>query len=724
MILHAHSSNSCGSRQSLVSHLTQTSETAGQFASHSRPGIEDLARLAGLWHDVGKAAPLWQQRLLDCEAGKRSKIGVDHKCAGALLAEQAGLWQVGFLIHAHHGGLRNPHTDYRPWLQHNRQLPGPLQAIDACAALMPDLRLAGSGLACFSGSQLDTELALRMAYSALVDADSLDTEAHYLPQMPPRGGPSIGALCLQHQQFLDALPPLADTPINEVRSEVLRHCIDAAAHQPGVFRLTVPTGGGKTRSALAFGLRHAVAHGLRRLITAVPYTTVTSQTADVYREVLGTDRAVLEHHSAAYDNLPTTEADDPRFDKASVWRRLAAENWDAPVVVTTTVQLFESLFANSRSKTRKLHNLARSVIIIDEAQSLPAGLLAPILDAIKQLVTHYGTSVVLCTATQPAFEMIPQFAQIDAREIIPDAAQHYRTLSRVTYEWRTAQRSSWAEVAAWMREAHQVLVIVNTKRHALELLDTCDDPNVLHLSTRMCGAHRSDVLDRIKARLESGQRCQVVSTQVVEAGVDLDFEAVYRAEAPLDSVIQAAGRCNREGRLGPQGGKVTVFCPPDDASPQGVYASGRDIARVVQADPGFDPDDPQTADRYFRLLYDGYIDPDRHKIQASRQRLDYPATARDFHMIEQDTRDVVVPYPAGSDNTGTLVEALTTRQRPPRGVIRELQPFVVSIHSTEYDRLRQRGFISDIEALPRLGVWHGHYDPVRGIVEADRELVI
>ena len=254
------------------------------------------------------------------------------------------------------------------------------------------------------------------------------------------------------------------------------------------------------------------------------------------------------------------------------------------------MQLFESLFSNRRGKTRKLHNLAGSVIILDEAQALPAGLLSPILDGIRQLTENYGASVVLSTATQPVFELIPEFREVDAREIVPDHTRHFEMLRRVKYEFQTDKPNEWSEVAAWMHGEQNALAIVNTKRHAMELLDALGDPEVLHLSTLLCGTHRSDVLKEIRRRLREGGPCRVVSTQVVEAGVDLDFATVFRAEAPLDAIIQAAGRCNREG--GQERGRVVVFRPPDDASPQGVYRTGRDIARVVRQLPHFDPNDP------------------------------------------------------------------------------------------------------------------------------------
>ncbi len=728
-LLYAHSRNDRGERQLLVDHLRNVAKLARDLTTPFGGG--DLAFLAGLWHDVGKADPAWQRRLIECEKGERSRIGLDHKCAGALLAEEADLQMVGLLIHAHHGGLRDPHKDFAPWLKEKRLLPGPGKALEALRAAMPELTRhdAATFPAHVTKDALSAEFFLRLTYSALVDADSLDTEAHKLGGAPPGRGSAftLGELWERYRAFLARQPPAPDNPVNRVRREVHDACLQAASKPRGVFRLTVPTGGGKTRSAMAFALRHGIEHGLRRIIVAVPFTTITQQTARVYRDIFENASpdpgpVVLEHHSAGTEGAGAASDDDDRFTPEDVWQRLAADNWDAPVVVTTTVQLFESLFSNRRSKTRKLHNLAGSVIILDETQALPAGLLSPILDGLRQLTENYGASVVLSTATQPAFELIKEFSDINAHEIVPDHARHFETLTRVKYEWRTDERNQWPEVAAWMRKERSALAIVNTKRHAMELLDALDDPDVLHLSTLLCGAHRNDVLDEIRRRLDAGEPCRVVSTQVVEAGVDLDFATVFRAEAPLDAIFQAAGRCNREGKLDGRG-RVVVFRPPDDASPQGVYRSGRDIARVVRQLPNFDPNDPGAVRQYFALLFGAAVNPDQKKIQSLRKSLDFPAVADKSRMIDEDTCDVIVDYPeTHARDIERLAEQLRTRERPAREILRQLQPHTVSLHRREYERLRVKSFIEEV--MPGIGRWHGTYDAVRGIVEADPERIV
>ncbi|MDE0655740.1 MAG: CRISPR-associated helicase Cas3' [Acidimicrobiaceae bacterium] len=724
--IYAHSANVWAKRHLLVDHLRAVAARARELAEPF--GGQDVAYLAGLWHDVGKADPEWQRRLLECEQGTRQSIGIDHKCAGALLAEDAGAPVVGLLIHAHHGGLKHHRLSYVPWLEELRCLPGPREAIRRLGTAMSGLEEHDSP-SCpdhVRKDELAMDLFMRMAYSALVDADSLDTEAHKLGNAPTARGTTttLGDLWCRYESYVANESPV-EGDIGVVRSEVFEACVEAAARPQGIFRLTVPTGGGKTRSSMAFALRHGIEHGLRRVVVAVPFTTITQQTATVYREIFGDDRVVLEHHSAASEGAGAASEDEDSFADDAVWHRLAAENWDAPVIVTTTVQLFESLFSNRRSKTRKLHNLARSVIILDEAQALPAGLLSPILSGLRELTATYSASVVLSTATQPVFELISEFREIWAHEIVRDHERHFEMLRRVRYEWRTDEPHAWQQVAGWVRDEPSALVVVNTKRHAMELLDELDDPDVLHLSTLLCGAHRSAVLDDIRRRLAAGSSCRVVSTQVVEAGVDLDFDTVFRAEAPLDAIIQAAGRCNREGRLGTRGGRVVVFRPPDDASPPGVYRSGRDIARVVRNLPDFDPGEPQTVRHYFKWLFGTAVDPDRPGVQESRKALNFPAVAKKFRMIEEDTYDLIVDYPRHDlARIDKLVEQLRYPRRPVREVLRDLQPHTVSVARHEYERLSAKGFVEEVTPALSVGRWQGRYDDMRGIVADDPEMIL
>jgi CRISPR-associated endonuclease/helicase Cas3 len=457
-------------------------------------------------------------------------------------------------------------------------------------------------------------------------------------------------------------------------------------------------------------------HGQRRVIVAVPFVTITEQTAATYRAIFNDQSEerpiVLEHHSGV------TGRDDDEGDAHpnAVWSRLAAENWDAPIIVTTTVQLFESMFANGTSKCRKLHRLAKSVIILDEAQALPTGLLAPILDGLKELCAHYGTTVVISTATQPAFESIPAFGDVakDAPEIVPNPARYFDLLKRVIYDWRLERPLAWEEVAELMRGERQALAIVNTKKDALALLDALGKHSgALHLSTMLCGRHRQRVIDEVKQRLAAGKPCLLVSTQVVEAGVDLDFPLVLRALGPLDSIIQAAGRCNRGGNLAH--GRVIIFRPEEERMPPGAYTIATKNTGTWRAQGNRDPDNPSDVRDYFRQFY-GMLALDAKGIQSLRETFNYPKVAAEFQMIDDETESVVV-RDYGTDKERRTVAGLIEQLRYgvpyARALLRRLQPYTVSVRVREAGKYRNQGLITDI--VPSVGEWHGKYDPTRGL---------
>jgi CRISPR-associated endonuclease/helicase Cas3 len=393
--------------------------------------------------------------------------------------------------------------------------------------------------------------------------------------------------------------------------------------------------------------------------------------------------------------------------------------------VTTTVQLFESLFSNKPSHTRKLHRLAKSVIILDEAQALPAHLLTPTLDALQQLVQNYGATVVLSTATQPAFDAIPTFRDVKATEIIQAPARWFELLRRVRYEFLD-QPLTWSEVAERMRAEPQALTVVNTKKDAFALLDALDDPDALHLSTTLCSAHRRAVIEDIKQRLEDDRGCRVVSTQVVEAGVDLDFPVVFRAAGPLDSVIQAAGRCNREGHLGAEGGRVVVFNPTEGGMPRGVYKTAYQVGQVTLAKLANDrskPDRPAVLGEYFDLLFNT-VETDRNRVQDARKAFDYPSVGQKYEMIDKSESVIVTRYGSDDEQAQVLRWIANLRSKNPdlqrrkRYYLRQLQPYMVSVSRYEVDRLRR--FMDEL--LPGVHEWHGQYDKRRGLTDAGLDL--
>lgn len=715
MPAYAHSANKRGERHLLTDHLRAVASLAATFARHLE--AEELTHYLGLWHDVGKFHPAFQDYLLSCEREAIVHRGPDHKGAGAVLAEQhAGLGAL--IVQGHHGGLCSA-ADLKAWLAERTRAPEVQEALRLAAETMPGL--VPSGRIDLprekTASRRAAEMFFRLVFSALVDADYLDTEAHFREDRSAvRGSPltPVGLLA-DLERHVENLAAGKTGPVATVRRSVYESCLETAEMPPGVFRLAAPTGSGKTLASMAFALRHATQHGQERVIVAVPFISITEQTADVYRGVFERpDRrnVVLEHHSGVVED---DHGDD--FHPSHVWRRLAAENWDAPIIVTTTVQLFESLFANGPARCRKLHRLANSVIIVDEAQALPPHLLRAILDGVRELTAHYGTTVVISTATQPAFEVIHEFQDVPAVDMLPDAPALFGALRRVDYEWHVDPAWTWQETAQRLAAEPQGLAVLNTKRNALDLLDVLGDPAALHLSTLLCGAHRRAVISDVKQRLMHGKPCRLVTTQVVEAGVDIDFPFVIRALAPLDSVIQAAGRCNREGRLGR--GHVVIFRPVDGGVPPGAYRTGTDVTGTLLGRDSLDPDDPATSSEYFRLLFTS-VETDRERIQSLREALNYPEVAQRFRMIDDDTEAVVITSYGTADerrNVRHWLDRLGLGTPDARHLRRYLQPYQVSVRAREADKYRRQRLIKEI--VPGLGEWMGDYHPVHGLQAQD-----
>ena len=709
----AHSRNPQGERHELLEHLRAVARLAERFAGPLR--APEAGRWLGLWHDLGKISPAFQSYLLASEAGHRPPgRSPDHKGAGTLQATRQ-LGPLGLIVQGHHGELAALPT-LKAWLSDSQRTAAAEEALRAACAQWPEV-VPPATIPLpqeIVGQRLGAELFMRLLYSALVDADYTDTERHFhgLPaehEQPP----DMAELWRRFERNQSRLTGQRADVVSQVRDAIYRDCMAAAEGEPGLYRLRVPTGGGKTRSALAFALRHALRHGMERIIVAIPFISITEQTAAVYREIFETTAGapvVLEHHSAA-QTKPSGEADDD-------WARLTAENWDDPIIVTTTVQLFDSLFANRPQAVRKLHRLANSVIILDEVQALPPGRLAPILDALTQFTRHYHTTVVLSTATQPAFEAVPAFRDLRATEIVSEPVRYFAALERVQYDWRLDVPLSWEQVAALMAEQEQALAIVNTKRDALSLYEAVQthDPDALHLSAGMCGQHRHETLAEIHDRLAGHRPCHVVATQVVEAGVDLDFPLVLRANGPLDAIIQAAGRCNREGHLAR--GQVIVYEPEGGTLPPGTYRTATNLARVVLGAGDLNPNSPQAADRYFGLLF-GTVSTDRDNVQACRERLDFPETARLFKLIDDDTVGVVVRYGSAEQQQqlDDTADRLQHHWGNPRLLLRALQPYMVNLRRQQAERLHQQGLVHEI--LPGLGLWLGAYDPRRGLIADD-----
>jgi CRISPR-associated endonuclease/helicase Cas3 len=717
--------------QALDQHLWGVAELAAGFAASFDSAA--WGHLAGLWHDLGKYQTEFQQRLLG------SHVSVEHSGAGAALAinrnKEFGL-PLAFVIAGHHAGLAN-------LIESDIGLPAPLQerlrenlsTIEKTLPVVPG-EIAGVPVPVVPSFLLRkpgllkevlsrrSEFWIRFLFSALVDADRLDTEAFCDPYKGRQRGrfSPVATLRQRLDSFIDSkVQGLSDSekiqPVNLSRAEILHACRKAAALPPGILSLTVPTGGGKTLSAMSFALRHAEQQNLRRVIVVIPYTSIIEQNAGVYSDALGREN-VVEHHS----NLDPGKKKSEQGEELTVRHELACENWDAPVVVTTTAQFFESLFSNHPSRCRKIHNIARSVIILDEVQCLPPGFLLSIVEALSELVSDYGCTVVLSTATPPALAARERFEQglSDIRPIVPDAKEMAERLRRVEYTWPTAGSPpmTWPQLAEAMMECQQVLAVVHRRNDARvlaqELHSLRPTEPVWHLSALMCAAHRTKALALIKEHLAEGGPCRVVSTQLVEAGVDVDFPVVYRALGGLDSIVQAGGRCNREGRL--EKGRVVVF-RSETAPPSGTPRQAMEVTETLlrEGDAPLDPANPELFEKYFRMLYHGLV-LDANRIQPLRQEFKFATVGREFKLIEDGfTNSIIVPYGEAEARLQEL------RQGPTRETFRALQPFVVSIYPDAFAKLSRAGALEEVtEGISALSKPYEHlYDQTFGLVVGD-----
>lgn len=678
----------------LQEHLREVARRTAEASAYFSPF--EWGYLAGLWHDLGKYQAAFQKHI-------RSSSGFDahietapgrvkHAIAGAIhavdrLGPNGRL--LAYLIAGHHAGLPDWHPGEGKGAALSQELMDEASTLAEAKSggvphgiLAPDISLPKPSVR----KAQELHFWLRMLFSSLVDADFLDTEAFMdAGRSALRGDyPTIPMLREACERYMTGKFMVADTRVKALRAEIRAACLARATDAPGLFSLSVPTGGGKTLASLGFSLRHAEAHKLRRVIYVIPYTSIIEQTTDVFRDVFANiePSPVIEHHS----NLDVDD-ETPKS-------RLACENWDAPVVVTTNVQFFESLYAAKPSRCRKLHNLAESVVILDEAQLLPPEHLSPVLDALRQLVAHYRVTVVLSTATQPELgktrhdpfgrEMLKGLGE--ARELAPDPARLYCELARVTVSLpKSAEdRSSWDEITNALMSHEQVLCIVNRRNDAEELWRKLP-AGAIHLSARMCGAHRAQVIATIRERLRAGLPTRVVSTQLVEAGVDLDFPVVYRAMAGLDSIAQAAGRCNREGVLPDKGGQVVVFNPPKP-SPSGLLLKAEQAAQRVLASSSGELLTAENYVRYFDFFYTDLNGYDKGKMldllarDAAKGEIQFRTAAEKFRLIpDQGQRQVFVRWGAGAE----LIEVLK-KIGPNRDLMRRLQRYTVTLYDYQW----------------------------------------
>lgn len=692
--------------QLLSDHNNAVGELCSSFASTFLSG--EWGRLLGQLHDFGKARLSFQGYLarvsgLDDEGYDNGAHG--HSGAGACLAVEkySEMGKIfAYCIAGHHAGL----PDWSGGENPNGAL---VQRLSDEKRVLEEVSVKQYEMSMFLPEKIpskpwkmdrnssDVSFWIRMLYSCLVDADFLDTEAFMDSERSEersKAYPSIEVLAEKFFRKLKAVElNAAKTEVNEIRSQIRLACEKAADDVPGLFSLTVPTGGGKTLSSTAFALRHALKHGLKRIIYVIPYTSIIEQTADVLRGFFGEEN-VLEHHSN-FD----LEKETPRS-------HLSSENWDAPIVVTTSVQFFESLYACKSSRCRKLHNIAGSVVILDEVQLLPLRLMLPCAEAIKQLSMHYYTSVVLSTATQLN---LPGVEPSSVCEIIPSSLDLYHRLKRTEVEFPAdlSVRRTWEEIATDLTSFEQVLCIVNTRRDCRELYERMPE-GTIHLSAGMCGEHRSKVIAEIKRKLADGESIRVVSTQLVEAGVDIDFPVVYRAFTGLSSVAQSAGRCNREGRL-ESFGRVVVFVPPERTPVKDLRDSEYALGDLLARPCGVDMDEPNVYPEFFSALQSRTNDsgqgfsrmlgvhiPEEFRngvlSYAEPMQYQFREAAAAFQMIDGAVSvPVIVRYGGNEELIKSLYDI-----GPKRFLMRKLQRFTVNLPRSKLPELFEKGMIVEL----------------------------
>lgn len=706
--------------QSIKEHCDGTANLAEEMAAAF--GAKEWARLCGLWHDIGKFSPKFQRHII-ASSGFDNSIKdpgkVDHSTAGALFAKKelnGKCLPIAYCICGHHSGLMDyvgnggrSNLDFHLSSQC-------LHYLDDIQQYLPkDISLPTLPMPNFDNNSRKPKawhLWIRMLFSCLVDADWLDTEKFMKPENFNARG---------HYTTLKQMKPTLDTylsnlkktapktKVNAIRAEVQDTCRKAGTLPQGIYSLTVPTGGGKTLSSLLWAMEHAMRHDLKRIIITIPYTSIVTQTADKLREVFGPENSenIVEHHSYAdFDKMP----DDKQ------WKmKLATENWDAPIIVTTNVQLFESLYSNKPSRCRKLHNIAKSALILDEVQTLPAENLQPIIDILGSLSKYMGTSTLFTTATQPAFtgtigSGLAKFEGLESKEIIHDVDKLFNEMRRVKIVFET-KPFTYDFLAQQINESEQILCVVNTRREAQQLYNAMSDKsNAFHLSRMMCQQHISDELKTIKERLKNGEPVRVISTQLIEAGVDIDFPFVWREMAGLDSIAQSAGRCNREGKV--KQGVVHVF-QFDGSRLRGIMAKAANTARDLLDSGEDDFLHPSTAKVYFQLFYAKLNDTDKSGITDSLYKPcpDFEQAANAFHMIDDNTLTVYVPY---SEDGAKLTEELCNGEYSAQ-LMRKLQRYSVNVPISKREEIERMGVLKlndHIYVLPDCS----NYDNRTGLV--------
>lgn len=722
MDYYAHSENKLGQKHLLSKHLLKTAEIAESFVNSDV--TKRIFRIAGLLHDLGKYQPEFQRYL--AEGGRRGSV--PHAVWGAGYARIHRMNEIAFVVDGHHKGLPNKSDLTMSTEEFKRKEVALFDSV--VSNFLKDVSITESELNIQSPlfqNLLQKELFTRYIFSALTDADWLDTEAHFDPNRAQGRKSQILVIDELIKKLKKALPKPDGREINRLRNQARENVLQKAGKSVGFYSLCLPTGLGKTLISVSWALHHARANGLKRILIVLPYINIIDQTARILKDIFG-EELVLEHHSNYNENAATLQNDECNLDPIQKGKRLASENWDYPIIVTTTVQFFESFFSNKPSKCRKIHNIAESVVIFDEVQSLPKEIILPSLSMLKNIQTVMRTSFLFCTATQPAFQKRDKFDGIETiYPLIDNPAEIFEKTRRTDYHLLQDLNPVSQNILfeAVKENNYSVLIIFNTKKATLEFYgQAAKSPEPwekkYHLSTAMCPHHRKQVIDAIRDDLEKRCKILVSSTQLIEAGVDFDFPCVFREMAPLESIIQSAGRCNREGRL-TERGKVYLFRLEGSGMPDKTYKACAGYAKDLIQDDINRLYRHDFFEEYYSQVVGLFVDPDKNNILPAQENFDFE-TVNDSYRLIQDATEGLFIYNY-SDDSRKLFDSIKHKEFLSRDDYRKMQVFTVQVYqqflfqNPKSYEIRPQGFL----------VWYGNYDQNTGIsaepMAADKSIV-
>ncbi len=725
MTFYAHSENNFKESHLLSNHSKETATIAKSFACNEI--YKAIFYLTGLLHDLGKYQMPFQNYLKN--GGVRGSV--PHASWGAGYARCKGMLETSIVIDGHHKGI----PDNSAWKGDTE--PFKRNEVDGFENVLGafiednsfDENIFNKDIISeIPKTSSQREVFIRYLFSALTDSDWLSTEKHF--------NKDASAMRVCAQLAIDEMTcklekafseKSTDGDINRMRNEARQQVLQKAGLSCGFYSLTLPTGMGKTLISMAWALKHAKINHLKRIIIVLPFVNIIDQTAQVLKDIFG-EEWILEHHSGFNEDEDATKDTEERYSLLEQRKKLACENWNYPVILTTTVQFFESLFSNRPSRCRKIHNIAESVVIFDEVQTLPKEIILPTLQMLKDVQTVMRTSFLFCTATQPAFEKRKGFDGIDTiYPLMDNPTEIYRETNRVKYNLLNNLEpiNSSDLLNAVVNEATSTLVIFNTKKAALEFYNSAENSvqweSKYHLSTAMCPAHRKNVIKNVRADLEAGRKIIVSSTQLIEAGVDFDFPVVFRAMAPLESIIQSAGRCNRENKLGKSGGRVFLFKIIDGGMPDKTYAACASHAEEFLRTDIEQLHNHQSFNKYYAQVVQLYVDPDKHNINATRKAFNFK-TVNDGYRIIKNATEGLYMYNY-SDESRQLRRTLEYKEFLSKDDYRKMQPFIVPVYKSF---IIQNG--SMCKTMPQgFMVWYGNYDQQTGIsgapIDADKLIV-